>query len=176
MLFAEAVDLSDLWIMFFRTFLPQVPLVLVCLLGLILAGIRWRRHLRVSLFAGLGCALLLVSSVVGSLAFGWAQHRMMTGTAAEVGALFTLIGIMRSLVNTAGFVFLLLAIFSGRELTVIPLPDASDHFCAAGPLHRIGHPRTKGVSVLIHSSSAERLAVRDGSGADGDQKVNGSDK
>jgi hypothetical protein len=105
-----------------------VPLVLVCLLGLIFAIIRWRRHPRVSLFAGLGCALLLVSSIVGSLAFGWAQHRMMTGTAAEVGAFFTLIGIMRSVVSTAGFVFLLLAIFSGREFTVIPVPDAGDHF------------------------------------------------
>jgi uncharacterized membrane protein len=128
MVFAESVDLTEFWIMFFRTFFPQGPFLLACLVGLILAVIRWRRHPRVSLFATIGCGLLLASSLIGSIAIAWVQHQMITASLNDAAALFGLIGIARGLVGTVGFVFLLLAVFCGRDVSRFALPENSEVF------------------------------------------------
>ncbi len=48
-------------------FLPQLPIYLVWLIGLLLALVNWRRHPRPSLLAFIAFVLFLVSAMTGTL-------------------------------------------------------------------------------------------------------------
>jgi hypothetical protein len=52
-----------------RGFLLRLPYLLVCIAGLAVLALRWSRHPRSSLFAAIGLAVLLVSSLITVFAY-----------------------------------------------------------------------------------------------------------
>lgn len=74
-----------------------VPIVLVCLIGILVAVVKWRRHPRVSLWAILGFSISLVVPLTNLLTLYRYPHYI------------------RGLLPPIGIAFLLVAIFGWRK-------------------------------------------------------------
>lgn len=98
-------------------FVVQLPLLLVYIAGLVLAVARWQQHRRVSLIALIAIALLLFDLIVGTFTailptvllsrYDW--------SASQIGTVFAVSGIIRSVIVAVAFGLLLWAIFGWRK-------------------------------------------------------------
>jgi hypothetical protein len=93
-------------------FVPQVPVYLVWLVGMLLALTRWRRHPIPSLLALIAFTLFLMSAISGTLLSNWAilgDHPNL-----ERGWLLSAISLVRTGISTVAWILLLLALFGWR--------------------------------------------------------------
>jgi hypothetical protein len=95
---------------------PSAPQALVWAVGCALALTTYRKHPKVSLAALLGCLVLLLSVVGGSVLTWWIfeQHRTGAWTAAERNLTGSMVGLARSFASMLGYVLLLVAVFGWR--------------------------------------------------------------
>lgn len=97
--------------------LIQLPLLIVWIIGIIVALVRWSKHPRVSLVALIGLAVLFVIALVGGLLTPWLQMTLMRNgmSGSRVGLLSGIVGIVLSLIRAGAWGLILVAIFSKRE-------------------------------------------------------------
>lgn len=104
---------------------PAIPFLLACLVGFILALVRWRYHPGVSLLACFGLAGLALVFLV-SLPLYYYLPRMLAEdgwSQARIGSTMTVINVIRAFLQAASLVLLLIAVFAGRRQAVPVLPD-----------------------------------------------------
>jgi hypothetical protein len=99
--------------------LAQLPVYLVLLVGMLLAGINWRKHPRVSLLAMVGIGLILISALVASFLGSSLPLFLHTrGLPARfMGTVLLVVNLARSLITATGWVLILWALFGWRRET-----------------------------------------------------------
>jgi hypothetical protein len=97
--------------------LMQLPFFLVCLLGLILAAVFWRRSPAASVLTMLGILIHLVVVAVQIVVPQYlvAAREDMNWTLENLGRVLSVVNVISSLVRAAGFGLLLAAVFTGRS-------------------------------------------------------------
>ena len=95
--------------------LVYTPLLLVWIIGLVLAGILWSRQRTVAVLLVSGCLLALFTELTGgllnvSLQFFYSSRGR---SATQLGLIFGVIGIIRSLLLSAAWGLLLAAVWRG---------------------------------------------------------------
>jgi hypothetical protein len=95
-------------------FLPQLPLCLVWLVGTILALVGWRKHPMPSLLALIAFVLLLLQSLVGTVAYVgiFSQTEV---TSDQLRLLLPVLSGVRTIVSTVAWGLLLGALFGWRK-------------------------------------------------------------
>jgi hypothetical protein len=98
------------------TNLPYFPVYLAWLVGAILALVRWHRHPRVSLVMLIATALFILGMLLQVVSFAWVMNQISTGgwSASEAGYILGTVAIIHSLLNTAAYTLLLVAVFGWR--------------------------------------------------------------
>jgi hypothetical protein len=132
---------SDLLRLLWMQFLPQVPLYLVWLVGMLLALTRWRRHPTPSLLALIAFALFLMSAISGTLLFHWALTVDRPHLEREL--LFSAISLGRLIISAVAWVLVLLALFGWRTLPPprMPRSESLEDVLPAVPDHGIRKDR-----------------------------------
>lgn len=104
---------------FLVNLLTQLPILLVCFVGIVLAIVRWQCHPRVSLLTLIGIGLFLLDlSLNIFLNVGmplWFARRDVSVT--QIGTFLAVKSILASLLVALAWGLLLAAIFSGRKPT-----------------------------------------------------------
>ncbi|MEJ2710449.1 MAG: hypothetical protein P8074_22750 [Anaerolineales bacterium] len=95
------------------TYLIQIPVFLVWLVGLAIAVIRWRRHPRVSLLVTSGLLLFFLRALTVPLFRLWIQQR--AAETFQVGIQFSALNLGSALVGALAWVLILAAVFSQRR-------------------------------------------------------------
>jgi hypothetical protein len=115
---------SNSWI----TVLPQlafgIPVLAVCLVAGVLCVLRWRQSPSVALFCLLGFGLFAFSTFLSPIISALIMDGM-SGDHRSMAKALGAWGLIHVLINTGGLVFLLLAVFSGREQKVEGSPFES---------------------------------------------------
>lgn len=108
-------------------YLFQVPMYLVCLVGIIIALVRWKKHPRVSLFALLGLGLWLLVSLVFTAVSAWMPFWMQSQEIpiSQYSLINGVANILRTLLGTGSFILLLIAIFGWRGESMQAVNDKS---------------------------------------------------
>ena len=107
----------------------QSPLLLVWIVGMILALVRWQRDRRASILIFIVCALSIVDLLIGSY-LSVALPIILTRTgqsAAQIGAMFGVIGIVRSALHTVLWAMVLFAVFARRKTDAAMIAGAWQH-------------------------------------------------
>jgi hypothetical protein len=102
----------------FMQFLTWLPLYLLWLLGIILAVIRWQRHPKVSILAGLAFVILIVNGMASTITFAWLPGYLQTGqnySAEQVGQVLSVARVFFNLVSAVAWALILVAIFAERS-------------------------------------------------------------
>ena len=93
------------------------PVIIVWVIGIAMALSRWRRHPRVSLFALIGCAVMVVITIVSRFLTislpAMMAHR--GWTFSQLGPIFTAIGVVTSLISAGAWALVICAIFGWRD-------------------------------------------------------------
>jgi hypothetical protein len=123
--------------------LPNLPAMLVWLVGIAVALSTWRRHPRVSQTALVACVLLLVNAAGGPVAQFWVFQGMsqLGWTGQEYGRIMALVTLVRVAFSTVGYVLLLLAVFGWRATRRFPVGPPAGPFAertAVRPAHPPG--------------------------------------
>jgi hypothetical protein len=99
----------------------NLPTLLVSIAAIVITLIRWQRAPKPALYSLLGFGLLTFNAI-----FGVIFYAVIVGAAGSdrmnMASVMSLVGIVRALLNAVGFVFLLIAIFTGREQKIEPSP------------------------------------------------------
>lgn len=113
--------------------LPQLPLYLAWLVGIVLALMRWRRHPRVSLLVVAAVGAFIVDAVLGVLSGLWMQQVLRTArmpwvNGPPVELQLTIISVVRiaagSFLTTVGFGSLIgAALVSRRPRKAADVPE-----------------------------------------------------
>ena len=98
------------------TYLPYFPMYLAWLVGAILALVRWPRHPRVSLVMLSATTLFILGLLLQVAAFAWVMNQVSAGgwSAGEAGTVFGIIAVVESVLHTAAYTLLLVAVFGWR--------------------------------------------------------------
>ncbi len=93
----------------------QLPLLLMCLVGAIVALTKWPQAPRASLWVLLGCSVgvlvSIVAPVVQILSVDWMRGMAMSQRAT----MFTAIGLVWSLLRAVSVLFFLIGAYAGRQ-------------------------------------------------------------
>jgi hypothetical protein len=110
MTFAES---KALW----PIFIPQLPVYLALLAGIVLALVFWRRHPTVSLLGVIAFVLLLIVGVVGTFLSAYLPITLQRQglRAADIGYTIGIINLVASVVAAGAWAALLVAFFIGRR-------------------------------------------------------------
>src|SRR5262249_12834720 len=102
---------------FLESLVSMSPVLVVDLVGVILALVRWRRHPRVSLLTLLAIGLFVSVGVGGSFVFAWLpDHLKQRGwTFEEIIVLYPVMNLIGSALGAVAYGLLLGAIFAGRS-------------------------------------------------------------
>lgn len=103
-----------------RNFAYQFPTFVVCLIAAFLILTRWKQLQRAGLWALLGFGVVLVLCLVVPLLNTAVHFWMIQGgghSAQQVGMVYSVLGIVWSLLHAVGYGFLLAAILTGRDRT-----------------------------------------------------------
>jgi hypothetical protein len=108
----------DSWFLFFlASLVPLLPILVLDIVAMILALARWKRHPRVSIFTFTAFAILFVAAIVGKLVLAWLPAFLLDQLdwkLEQVLPIYTIIGGISVLVETAALILLLFAIFGDR--------------------------------------------------------------
>jgi hypothetical protein len=105
---------SDILPQIIRSAFTQSPVIVVCLTGSVLVFVRWRPLQRSALPSFLGFVLGLILSLAGPLVWAILPQAMTGKSAAEMTALFAVVGFVQSLCWAAVLASLGLGILLGR--------------------------------------------------------------
>jgi hypothetical protein len=104
----------------FGSFLPRLPLFLVCIAGIVLALTNWNIYRKPALLVLSASAALLLGIVLGFMIHLIAMnHANSERSPTEMANIFAVLGIFQGLLSAVGYGFLLTAAFIGRNH---PLP------------------------------------------------------
>jgi preprotein translocase subunit SecY len=100
----------------FLQYAAQAPLYLVWLVGIVLAVVRMPRHPRVSTLSMVAFVLFIVQSLIGTALSVWLPLSLSEGGlgASDIGSVFAFIGVFQTLISSAGWICLLIALFGWR--------------------------------------------------------------
>ena len=102
-----------------RNVVTQLPSLLTLLVCLVIAIIRWKRHPKVSMLAGLGLILIIFDELFYSGAYIWIPRLFFApGSDQEHQTFFYLLGLSSSLLFALSLGMLLIAIFIDRNQRV----------------------------------------------------------
>jgi hypothetical protein len=90
-----------------------LPTVLVAIAALIVCVVNWQKAPTAAMFCLIGFGLIGLNSITG--AFLTSLMIRSSGGPGNVGEFWLIINAARVLLNLAGFIFLLIAVFSGRQ-------------------------------------------------------------
>jgi hypothetical protein len=107
---------------FISNLVLSLPLLLVCIGGMILAITYWSRYPRVALLVVIALALACLDALLGLLVSMLQPGiiRLFGGTVRRVGTVYFLIGITRALLDAVAWGFLIAAVFAGRGRPDMP--------------------------------------------------------
>lgn len=108
--------------MIFSQLATQLPVIIALLAGLIVVLVRWKQGGRASPWALAGFGAYLAVSLIGPVFYAFMQYRVQEGGYQNVTIIYSVAGIIWSLLRAAGIVFLLVAIFAGRSAAPPPVP------------------------------------------------------
>ena len=99
------------------TIVISLPAIIVWVIGIALALSRWRRHPRVSQFALIACAVMIINTVANRSLTIWMPLAMRDygWTAVQIGSFFSAIGIISSLISATAWTLVICAIFGWRD-------------------------------------------------------------
>jgi hypothetical protein len=99
------------------TIVISLPAIIVWVIGIALALSRWRRRPRVSQFALIACAVMIINTVANRSLTIWMPLAMRDygWTAVQIGSFFTTIGIITSLISATAWTLVICAIFGWRD-------------------------------------------------------------
>jgi len=97
--------------------LPQLPILIVTMIGLIITLARWKEAPSAAIWSllGLGIAFFLCFAIPAAQAATNAYVRSRSMSAAQVRQIYSTIGILWGILRAASYVFIIGAIFSGRS-------------------------------------------------------------
>lgn len=99
-----------------RSLLTQLPSLLVLLVCLVIAIVRWKRHPRVSLVAGLAFAFLVLHGIGVSVIYIWLPRLLRSSTSSESSeAFFSWLALFTNFTFAIGLAMLLVAVFLDRK-------------------------------------------------------------
>jgi cytochrome bd-type quinol oxidase subunit 2 len=102
---------------FLPTFLANLPLILIWLVGIILALVRWNRHPQASAFALIGLLILLFTAFFGSIVAVFPSIIHTRGIPfSRAVSLAGIVNAMIIFVRAVGWGFVLAAIFANRHV------------------------------------------------------------
>lgn len=91
-----------------------LPTVLVSIAALVVCVVNWKKAPMAAVFCMIGFGLMGLNSIVGAFMTTWMVHN--GGGRAAATELWSVIAAARIILNMAGLVFVLVAVFSGRNL------------------------------------------------------------
>ena len=99
-----------------RNVLTQLPSLLTLLVCLVIAILRWKRHPKVSMLAGLGLILIIFDELFYSGAYIWIPRLFFApGSDQDHQRFFYLLGLSSSILFAVALGTLLIAIFIDRK-------------------------------------------------------------
>lgn len=100
------------------SYLMQLPIFLVWLVGFVLAFVYWGRYPRVSLLTLIGLTIFLIETLANTYLSLWLPIMLSQRgiTTAQIGVILTGKGIVTALVDAIGWGLIVAAIFSGRRI------------------------------------------------------------
>jgi len=105
-----------------RIFLPQLlyslPIILTSLAAAVVCIVNWQKAPTAAMFCLIGFGLIGFNSFFGSLITSLLIHN--NGGAAGLARMWSFVSAGRILLSIAGYVFLLIAVFSGRKGEIKP--------------------------------------------------------
>lgn len=109
--------MDNLLVGFVKQLLPQTPVFLAIMLGMVLALVFWRRCSKAAMLAMLGMGLYFVTAVVQSFVFVYIARGEYDWD-HDVSWMFTANAVLGSIMRAVSFLFLVTAVFIGRKPTV----------------------------------------------------------
>lgn len=110
------VDYGQLTLTALTNLAVDIPLFIVWLVGIIIAIVRWKKSPRTSLFTILGLLIIaFVRVILSTFAAFFPMIAYNNGMLTDsIGTTFTIVNIIGILIETGGWVLLLLAIFGSK--------------------------------------------------------------
>ena len=99
----------------FRNIAPQLISLLTAVICLVVVLTRWKRHPRISLMAALGLILLILHSLVFSVADVWLPQLLIRPGYVSVEIFYSVFGLATSFALAIAFTVLLIAVFIDRK-------------------------------------------------------------
>jgi len=109
--------MREIFVGAFTQLLTTSPVLLVYVIGAVMAIVNLQRYPGAARLTLAGCVLLFVIAVAQAFAFQYVifERAQLGWTAANVGVVFTVLGVITSLMHAAGLGLLLAAAFAGRR-------------------------------------------------------------
>lgn len=105
---------QEILVIMLGSLLVRLPILLIWLVGVIIAIVRWQRHPRTSLMLVLGLAILTLASLIGVFWEAWLPQGAARIGVSRIGALASVYGIVQALISAVGWVLVIIAVFSKR--------------------------------------------------------------
>jgi hypothetical protein len=114
--------MSDFGYLFLQVFLPslayQLPVLIVLLVGLILAIVRWRKDPRISLLTLLAIVLVAGITIIGVFTNSVLPYILYDNTDLDystIGIIFSVVSVVFNIGTAVSWVLLLIALFGKRK-------------------------------------------------------------
>jgi hypothetical protein len=105
-----------------HSIVPQLPLIVAYLVGMVICAMRWNRYPRPAQLAFLGTAFLVIDFLVQPTVRVFLVDRLEPSAASDMLSMLTLIS---AIVRLTGYGFLLGAVFIARSVTAPPRSSPS---------------------------------------------------
>jgi hypothetical protein len=104
----------------FSIVLPQLlyalPIILVSIAAVIVCVMNWQKAPTAAMLCLIGFGLIGLNSIFGAIITAMLIHN--AGTRSSLGAMLSIVGAVRVIIGATGSVFLLIAVFHGRNREV----------------------------------------------------------
>jgi FtsH-binding integral membrane protein len=120
---------------FLSQLVSMSPMLLVCLGGMVIAGLWWRRAPKAAMFAMAGLGITLLAMLLSPLI---QVYVVRSGAPATVGQTVAVMSIAFGLVRAVGMGLLIAGVFAGRSNVEAGFPVASQ--AAQPPLANLAPP------------------------------------
>jgi hypothetical protein len=102
----------------FIQFLTWLPLYLLWMVGIILALVRWQRHPKVSILAGLAFLILIVNGMASTMTMAWLPGYLQSAqnySAEQLAQVLSVVRVFFNLISAVAWSLILVAIFGERN-------------------------------------------------------------
>jgi hypothetical protein len=104
-------------------FLYTIPIIFVAIAAVIVCVMNWQKAPTAAMFCLIGFGLISFNSILGPIVTTFMIRS--GGSPGAMGQFLSVIGIVRVIFSVAGYVFLLIAVFTGRHAETKPSPFAA---------------------------------------------------